>query len=343
MLPANSAGLRAQCGQEGLPQETFGPARDTRFAMPELAAAAIAKELADLWDSLPGVVRACSLTLLVITDERDDAAAIARTLAGLMPAHPHRAILVRVRAGGESVLEHRVTAQCWMPYGGREQVCCELVEFTAGEPNLRQLSPVLAALAAPDLPVVTWHRGARPPDALGVRADKRIVDSSAFPDAAAALVMLAGEGPTVADLAWSRITCWREIVAQAFESTVCRELLARIETVRVGYSGGRVPPEAFYLAGWVAGTLGLWPEVRFERAEGAGRVEALALEAGGAGVTFTRHDAAVLIRSGALQNCAACPDRSEAELLSAELGAPARDPVFLNSLRAAAKLARGGR
>jgi glucose-6-phosphate dehydrogenase assembly protein OpcA len=311
--------------------------------MPELTAASIAKELSSLWASLHDVVRACSLTLVVFADERDDPAAIGRTLAGLMRTHPHRAILVRVRQGGESVLEHRVTAQCWMPHGGREQVCCELVEFTAGEPNLRELSPVLAALAAPDLPVVTWHRGARPPDTLGVRADKRILDSGAFPAAAAALAMLAGETAPIGDLAWVRITCWREIVAQAFESAACRDLLPRIGTVRVRYSGVRVPPEAFYLAGWIAGALGREPAVRFERAEGAGRVEALALEAGGSAVSLTRHDAAVLIESGALRNCAACPDRTEVELLSAELGAPGRDPVFLNALGAAAKLAREGR
>jgi len=315
--------------------------------MSELSAEAIRKELSSLWASLEqadeGVVRACSMTLVVFADERDDPAAIGRTLADLMRAHPHRAMLVRVRQGGEPVLEHTVSAQCWMPPGGREQVCCEVVEFTVGESNLGELSPILVALAAPDLPVVSWHRGARAPDTLGLRVDKRIVDSSAFPDAAAALGMLAGEAAAVADLAWARITCWREIVAQAFESAVCRELLPRIETVSVRYSGARVPPEAFYLAGWILHALGREQPVRFEAAANGGRIEGLTLGAAGVSVSFTRHDSSVLIESGSLRNCAACPDRTEAGLLSEEIGAMAREPVFLGALRAAAKLARGGR
>jgi len=65
----------------------------------------ILKDLSNLWvdlakqngdDGSTGVLRACTMTLLVLADESDDAQAIGKTLAQHMPLHPNRAIVVRV-------------------------------------------------------------------------------------------------------------------------------------------------------------------------------------------------------------------------------------------------------
>ncbi|HEX8984697.1 MAG TPA: glucose-6-phosphate dehydrogenase assembly protein OpcA, partial [Bryobacteraceae bacterium] len=147
-------------------------------------------ELEEFWTSLAGaqpagdekcVLRACAMTLIVLERDTQPADASAQILAEVMREHPNRAVIVRIHGGSEPRLEHRVTAQCRMPYAGRQQVCCEQIEITASEPSLAGLAPILLAIAAPDLPVVVWCRDA---SLLGMaaldavfRAGKVLVDS----------------------------------------------------------------------------------------------------------------------------------------------------------------------
>ena len=128
----------------------------------------ILRELTDLWVDLGregnaaqaggGVLRACSLSLMVVSEESEDPAALGETIAALMPEHPARTILIRLSGAGMPMLADRVYAQCWMPFGQRRQICCEQIEITASDAALEDLVPVLLALAAPDLPVVIWCR-----------------------------------------------------------------------------------------------------------------------------------------------------------------------------------------
>src|SRR4051812_26404224 len=95
----------------------------------------ILRELSELWvgfgkqdgDQSTGVLRACAMTLIVVADAKEDAAAVGETLALLMRDHPSRAIVVRVVEQYKPELEARVFAQCWMPLGHRRQICCEQI------------------------------------------------------------------------------------------------------------------------------------------------------------------------------------------------------------------------
>src|ERR1700694_2232971 len=124
-------------------------------------------ELEKLWASQgkaeggAGVLRACSMTLVVMTEEGDDASALGETLAALMPEHPARAIVIRLRGAGERALTERVYQQCWMPFGQRRQICCEQIEITASDAALPALPSVVLPLTMPDLPVMLWCRSAR--------------------------------------------------------------------------------------------------------------------------------------------------------------------------------------
>ena len=128
---------------------------------------AILKELAALWTQEgkqgdAGVLRACSMTLLVMAeaerrcrrarrnDGRADAASIRRAR-----------ILIRLRGDGERALSERVYQQCWKPFGQRQQICCEQIEITASDAALADLPSVILPLAVPDLPVILWCRSAR--------------------------------------------------------------------------------------------------------------------------------------------------------------------------------------
>ena len=132
----------------------------------------VLRELAELWvtlggqeegDNGAGVLRACSMTLVVVTAEADDPMDLGETLAALMPEHPARAIVVRVRADGERGLAARVFSQCWKPFGQRRQICCEQVEITASDTGLEDLRALVLPLCVPDLPVMLWCRDGRLP------------------------------------------------------------------------------------------------------------------------------------------------------------------------------------
>jgi len=152
----------------------------------------VLRELADLWVTLgaeggAGVLRACTLTLVVLEEASGDAAALGETIAALMPEHPARTIVVRLSGAGERALAERVYAQCWMPFGERRQICCEQIEITASDAALADLPSVVLPLKAPDLPLIVWSRSARLFEmplygAIARMANKVVVDSAGFAD-----------------------------------------------------------------------------------------------------------------------------------------------------------------
>src|SRR5215471_20776713 len=175
----------------------------------------ILKELNQLWDQMDsregsgdGVLRACAMTLAVVAESEDDATQARRTIGMLMHDHPSRALVLKTHDGRE--MDARVFAECWMPFGGQQQICSEGVEITAVPDRFAEVARVLTPLRAPDLPLVLWCRGPmafslRAFDYLFPLADKVILDSTAVSSAASALAflrLLRSRGHLVADLAW---------------------------------------------------------------------------------------------------------------------------------------------
>ncbi len=226
----------------------------------------IRQELSELWISLGehkeegGVLRACSLTLIAAVDEADDPSEIGQTIAMLMREHPSRAIVVRVRDSVENYLASQVLAQCWMPFGNRRQICCEQVEIIASVPSLPDLPAVLLPLTVADLPVVLWARCMTGLRALKGIAGKVILDGAKL-DGFAEVQEIAKTN-RVGDLAWVRLTRWRELIAQIFENKCYLAELDTLTRVRITYTGDRPGASAFYLAAWLDRAEVIW-----ERAE----------------------------------------------------------------------------
>jgi glucose-6-phosphate dehydrogenase assembly protein OpcA len=321
-----------------------------------VTAEGILKDLHALWASVAkesapaegaNVLRACAMTVIVLADESEGVTEIARTLGLVMQEHPHRAVIVRVRSGSAPFLDCQVTAQCWRPFGREQQICCEQVEVTVAEPSLADVEPVLLAITAPDLPIAVWCRSPRlfalpALSRLYARADRIIGDSRDIPDPRAALGQFAGASRgRLADLAWTGVTRWREIVAEVFEDPARRELIPRLERVRVLHSAGLTPATAYYLAGWILATLGREIAASFDVvAPIGGGIEGIVLEAASDTISIRRVEGtAILIEIGSLKNCTSAPRLSEAELLGSELSITGRDLVFEKTLPAAARLA----
>src|SRR5947209_9729460 len=257
----------------------------------------ILKDLAKLWVDLgkedsqkgsAGVLRACAMTLIAAVEEQADAAAVGETLAELMHQHPSRAIVLRVCADQESALDARVFAQCWMPFGRRQQICCEQIEITASPSRVDDLPKLVLGLMVPDLPVVLWCRSerlAKDPNFqhLFPLASKIIVDTehstpetpqtgrqpgqSSGPTGPAFIKDPSFRGFNIADLAWTRLTRWRESVAQVFDNEQALRHLPGIGSVTITHSGpdaGQpLPSRLIYLSGWLKCTI----PGRFDRSE----------------------------------------------------------------------------
>ena len=308
----------------------------------------ILRELADLWVSLGSVLRACTLTLVVLAEAGDDAAKLGETIAALMPEHPARTIVVRLSGAGERALAERVYAQCWMPFGERRQICCEQIEITASDAALADLPSVVLPLAAPDLPVIVWSRSARVFEmpvfgAIARMAAKVVVDSAGFADPKQALRLLAETargGIPLGDLAWTRLTRWREMLARLFENRKYLAKLAGISTVRVVYIG-EFATAAWYMGAWIVDALrdaGVNAQLVVEAVPGAAplRVE---LAGGEFRVALARQQDRLVVTVDDAQNCTNLPQPSDYLMMREELGIVRRDAVFERALASAARLA----
>lgn len=298
----------------------------------------IRKELSDLWVDLAkekeadaGVLRACSMTLIAAVDEEDDPAQIGETIALLMREHPSRAIVVRVRDSSEFYLSAQVLAQCWMPFGDRRQICCEQVEITSSLPSLGDLPAVLLPLRVADLPVVLWARSLSGMKALSGIAGKVILDSGGSADFACLLE--AAKIQRVGDLAWVRLTRWRELIAQIFENKCYLAELSDLTRARITYTGERPTTSAFYLAAWLERSETIWErgeEDTLALETSSGSVHTRIRRTGGESVEVTIHEQVTNTVFSASTDYA---------LLREELSIAGQDAVFEAVLPRAAALA----
>lgn len=227
------------------------------------------KELRVLWRDLGkqdagGVLRACAMTLVVVVDEAIDSNVIGETLANLMHEHPARAIVIRVRQCREQVLKARVFAQCWMPFGGRQQICCEQIEIIASANALADVASVVRGVMVPDLPSILYCPSENlwwlPQfSVLLPLAGKLIVDSCGMAESGRVLDLLGNLPPSVetrADLVWSRLSPWRQAIARIFEDSSRARRVHDLSEVRILYKGPEEPSAVYYLAGWFMHVLG---------------------------------------------------------------------------------------
>ena len=314
-----------------------------------LSPSALLHEMNSLWVTLGkqgseetgmGVLRACTLTLVVVAEQADDAGALGETIAAIMPEHPARTIVVRVHPAAGRELAGRVFAQCWMPFGQRRQICCEQIEITASDASLEDVASVVAPIAAPDLPMILWCRSGRVEcPALEALATKVVVDSGGWPDAQAALQRLASmaaRGVLLGDFSWTHLTRWREMLSQVFENPRYAARLPGISRVRVCSSEANQKVMARYMGAWLMDALqqaGAHAELSLET--GTPLVE---LRGDGFHVELTRQDERLVTTVDGLSHCTGLPRPTDYRLLREELGIVRHDPIFERALAAAARL-----
>ena len=317
----------------------------------------ILKELSALWvdsgkqgqaEGGAGVLRACSMTLLVLAEAGEDTQDLGETIAGLMPEHPARAILVRLSGSGDRSLAERVYSQCWMPFGQRRQICCEQVEITASDAALADLRSVVLPLTVADLPLIVWCRSPRlfaMPEfrEFAQMAHKVVIDSASSPDPAALLERAnkgVSSGIMLGDLSWTILTRWREMLSQVFENRQNAAHIAKVTKVDVEWGGSRYVP-ALYLGAWIRDSLAaVGVNAQFQIARTADD-DLLGVQLTGEGITVKlarEKDRMVVTLNGSSQ-CTNLPQPTDYMLMREELGIVRHDPVFERTLKSAWQLA----
>lgn len=130
----------------------------------------------------------------------------------------------------------------------------EVVVLRTHGPLAGHASSVVLPFLLPDTPVVAWWPGAAPAvpaqDPLGRLAIRRITDATGSEDPLAALrSRLTGYTRGDTDLAWSRITYWRALLASALDQPPYEPVTGAV------VSGLKDEPALDILAGWLAARI----------------------------------------------------------------------------------------
>jgi glucose-6-phosphate dehydrogenase assembly protein OpcA len=298
---------------------------------------AVVKELAAQRRTGGAVLSGVALTLVVVADEsRVTEAEEAATHAAEM--HPCR-LLVVVRRQIEAPVP-RLDAEVLI--GGRLGPGEAVVMRMYGRLALHAESVVLPLLAA-DAPVVGWWHAPAPDnlatDALAVFADRRITDSSIAEDPLGALRMRAADyAPGDTDLAWTRTTSWRAILASTLDSVSGR----RGEPVHVqsgSIEGDSANPSAQLLAGWLSSRCGCPIAVedggRKPNSSGVDSVSLQLDQDEKVEIHADRRGGAVISQPFRPDTTVALPDRVLGDLLSEELRRLDPDEPYSDALESA--------
>ncbi len=237
-------------------------------------------ELSRLWRSAAedpsthgAVTRACTLTLLVYVEREGYARQISNLISEVTRQNPCRAIVIAAEPQSSPAgITASISAHCTLPAPSAKQVCCEQITLVARGEAVANLDNVVLPLVAPGLPVHIWWRAGRfaPPSYITqiLRISNHLLlDSARLEDSEANLPGLGeqvrglADQIVVTDLNWARLTPWRELMAQFFDSPEAWPYLKTLREVRIEYDRA-VPAAAdrrvrlLLFAGWLASRLG---------------------------------------------------------------------------------------
>jgi len=269
------------------------------------------------------------MTLVIVADDgdADEAMKAARSASREHPARILGVVIGDRRGSGQ------VDAQVGIGSGMSGERA--LIRLT-GEVTKHPQSVVLPLLL-PDSPVVVWWPGRAPEDPasdpLGMLGTRRITDAASVPTskAKAMLIQCMSYAPGNTDLAWTRITSWRALLAAALDQNPDKVLSASV-------TAERISPSADLLSAWLGERLKC--DVTRASSEGPG-ITSVVLTTKQGEVRLTRSDGRLATLSSPNQ-----PDRPVAlkrrdldELLSEELRRLDPDDIYAATVK---RLARTG-
>lgn len=217
--------------------------------LPDTTTTAINKRITSLREEGGAIALGRVLTLVVAPDTDAIVEAAIEAAVGASREHPCRIIVVV--PVNPTTLDARLDGQLRV---GGDAGAGEVVVLRTTGPLAAHASAVVLPFLLPDTPVVTWWPGAAPAvpaeDPLGRLAVRRITDATDATNPLAALrSRLPGYTAGDTDLAWSRITYWRALLASALDQPPYEEITSAV------VSGLADEPALDILAGWLAARI----------------------------------------------------------------------------------------
>ena len=262
------------------------------------------------------------MTLVIDASEADPEEAI--TTANVASReHPCRIIVLVPR-------EDSTTLDAQIRVGG-DAGASEVVVLSVPAEAMEHADTLVMPLLLPDAPIVAWWPGVVPlvPSAtpIGAMAQRRITDSKSASNPAAVLCSLSnGYRAGDTDLAWSRITRWRALLASALEQVSDKTVThARI-------AGDMNSPSILLFGAWLRGSLGCAFQATYD-AEATGLVS-VTLTTPSGDISISRPDglSATISQPGQPDHVIALPSRSLGECLAEELRRMDDDPIYGEAL-----------
>ncbi|MFC8530536.1 glucose-6-phosphate dehydrogenase assembly protein OpcA [Nocardia sp. NPDC057227] len=289
--------------------------------MPETTTGDVTKRLVKLRESNGVITQGRVLTLVVCTLDSSEAEDAIDAANDASREHPCRVVVL---ARGDREAETKLDAQIRV---GGDAGAAEVIVLRLQGDLVNHESSVVIPFLLPDTPVVAWWPRGAPEfpskDSVGRLAARRITDATFAPDPLEAIKRRRdsyASGDT--DLAWSRITYWRALLAAEMDEPPHEP----VESVVV--SGLRAEPALDMLAGWLAAKLGC----PVQRKTGDLRVE---VRRPTASITIARPQTGVtatLTRTGDPDQRIALARRETRDCLAEELRRLDPDEIYAEAL-----------
>ncbi len=274
----------------------------------------------------PAMGMVMTLVIVVDEDEAQDAMESARAAS---QEHPARVIgVILGDARGRGVVNAQVgTGSGWSGETALIRLKGEVVKHP---------DSVVLPLLLPDSPVAVWWPADAPEDpaadALGSLAQRRITDSAAATKAKSKAIhhqcSTYAKGNT--DLAWTRITPWRALLAAALDQHPEK-------VTRASVTAERISPSADLLVAWLNDRLKV--DVERKNSQGPGITEVvLTTKSGDLSINRPDGKLAAFISPGQPDRPVALKRRSVPELLAEELRRLDEDDTYAATARRLVKL-----
>lgn len=249
--------------------------------LPSTTTSVVNRTLVELREKGGAVALGRVLTLVIVTDDGAQAEDAIRAANDASREHPCRVLVV---ARGAKRAAARLDAQIRV---GGDAGASEVVVLRLYGPLAEQGASVVVPLLLPDAPVVAWWPGDAPDspssDPLGTLAQRRITDAATQRNPARWLdSRRRAYRPGDTDLAWTRVTQWRALLAAALDQPPFEDVTGAV------VSGAGDSPSTDLLAAWLAAALGV--AVRREEAPTGRGIVSVVLERPSGPVRLDRPD-----------------------------------------------------
>ena len=216
--------------------------------LPRTTTSAVSRKLVKLRNDVGAVALGRVLTLIIVAEETNAANEAIEAANDASRQHPCRIVAL---VSGAKVGASRLDAQIRV---GGDAGASEVIVLRTHGALVAHGNSVVVPLLLPDSPVVAWWPKSAPPDvsasAIGQMAQRRITDAAEVSQPHKELQRRADSyQPGDTDLAWTRITLWRGLLAAALDQAPYEPVIAATVT------GASDSPSVDLMAGWLAEAL----------------------------------------------------------------------------------------